>query len=321
MSGDIGTMLCRDSTKDDVSGLMITIPEYKFDPIKYLVARKYPHARASFSYRIKFLPEPATAGVLGNVIADAFEQELLAKSEEEIAALVKAEQAAEQQELIEIESGQWFNSPKSKADFDYWTRMESWTLEEGVLLTMGKEPRVVTWDRVKSDDSYSPFVRTFRQRLDFAERAKTWSTLNERRNVPGLFLLWAKRIDLSYPEELEIVITREYGTPANWRAKYEAEVAEHTRTRQELDGLKSVQEKTQPKPGWQRERESLIKIVIGMAVKGYSYNLESARNSAVKEIADDMHSLGIGLDEDTVRKYVSEGRALLPGMKTEQDDP
>jgi hypothetical protein len=71
-----------------------------------------------------------------------------------------------------------------------------------------------------------------------------------------------------------------------------------------------------PNPG-PRERESMLRLIIGMAVRGYSFDPAAARNSAVKDIAGDLQFLGIGLDEDTVRKYLSEGRELLPGDETE----
>ena len=56
-----------------------------------------------------------------------------------------------------------------------------------------------------------------------------------------------------------------------------------------------------------------------MAVKGYAYDPSAAKNTAVKDIAGDLQLLGIGLDEDTVRKYVVAGKPLIAEFKTEQD--
>jgi len=66
-----------------------------------------------------------------------------------------------------------------------------------------------------------------------------------------------------------------------------------------------------------RERESLLKLVIGMAIKGYDHNPKASRSSTAKDIAHDLHLIGISLDEDTVRKYLAEGRELLPGDEAE----
>jgi hypothetical protein len=61
------------------------------------------------------------------------------------------------------------------------------------------------------------------------------------------------------------------------------------------------------------ERNSLLKLVIGMAVNGYKYDPSPERSPVPPEIAADLEALGIGLDADTVRKYLREGAALLPG--------
>ncbi|TIL63838.1 hypothetical protein [Mesorhizobium sp.] len=61
-----------------------------------------------------------------------------------------------------------------------------------------------------------------------------------------------------------------------------------------------------------RERESLLKLVIGMAMGFYGYDPKSARALQTKQIADDLERAGIALDVDTVRKYLSEAKDLLP---------
>lgn len=60
------------------------------------------------------------------------------------------------------------------------------------------------------------------------------------------------------------------------------------------------------------ERESLLKLVIGMAISGYKYDPKSSRNSATAEISADLEKLGVGLDQDTVKKWLKEAIAVLP---------
>jgi hypothetical protein len=71
------------------------------------------------------------------------------------------------------------------------------------------------------------------------------------------------------------------------------------------------------KPVSLRERESLLKLVIGMATAGYKYDGKAPRNTATSEIASDLEQLGIGLDVDTVRKWLREAAEMLPRDKTE----
>lgn len=66
------------------------------------------------------------------------------------------------------------------------------------------------------------------------------------------------------------------------------------------------------KPLRTRERDSLLKLVIGMAVKGYVYDPKAARSDSVAEIVKDLALVGVPLDDDTVRKWLREAAELLP---------
>jgi hypothetical protein len=61
-----------------------------------------------------------------------------------------------------------------------------------------------------------------------------------------------------------------------------------------------------------RERTTALKLIIGMAVKGYSYNPNTSRSPTAQEISDDLAMLGISVDPDTVRKWLREAAELLP---------
>ena len=69
------------------------------------------------------------------------------------------------------------------------------------------------------------------------------------------------------------------------------------------------------KPLSNREQDTLLKLVIGMAVKGYSHNPAAAKSSAPKDIADDLASLGISVSDDTVRKYLKEAAEFVLPVK------
>lgn len=63
-----------------------------------------------------------------------------------------------------------------------------------------------------------------------------------------------------------------------------------------------------------KERETLLKLVIGMAVKGYNYDPTATKNNAPKEIADDLAALDMSVSDDTVRKYLKQAAdTVLPG--------
>lgn len=67
------------------------------------------------------------------------------------------------------------------------------------------------------------------------------------------------------------------------------------------------------KPLSTTERNSLLKIVIGMAIGGYGYDPKAAKSPVPKQIMDDLASLGVSIDNDTVRNHLREAaRTILP---------
>ena len=96
----------------------------------------------------------------------------------------------------------------------------------------------------------------------------------------------------------------------DWKAQYEAASNERDALKRELEELRSTQEKK--KDLSTRERSTVKRLIIGMAIKGYGYNPKADRNSATKEIANDLEYLGIFLDVDTVRKWLKESAEELP---------
>jgi hypothetical protein len=61
-----------------------------------------------------------------------------------------------------------------------------------------------------------------------------------------------------------------------------------------------------------KERESLLKMIIGMARGGYAYDPKLNRSAVPQEIANDLAKHGVALDVDTVRKWLREAAEFLP---------
>lgn len=61
-----------------------------------------------------------------------------------------------------------------------------------------------------------------------------------------------------------------------------------------------------------RERNTLLKMIIGMAVEQYGYNPEAKKSDATQNIISDLEQCGLGLDANTVRKKLKEASELLP---------
>ena len=305
-----------------------------FDRIEYLVLRRFPFANAlrgppsllsmaggdAHADRQRGLPEIET-----------YKEELRNKRPAELQKLYDEELAKEAAEqLAQAESEEqtrFFNRPYAKADFGHWSKAAYWTLDEAVALSFGKAPERVTWEAIKPLVDVSPFAYQYGRRRDLALRAAASKQLSERTG-PGFFLAWAKRTDLAVPSELEAAITARGIQIAEWKthdlSKEQSEQIDPLRSRD--DKLQAQHAAAAPaphdrpeKPLATRERDSLLKLVIGMAVGGYRYDATALRSECPTEIANDLASAGVPLDVDTVRKWLKEAADLLPRRQAEQD--
>jgi hypothetical protein len=183
---------------------------------------------------------------------------------------VAEQEAAEQRQRAEFEDRtRFFNEPKAQADFDHWSKMPRWTLDEAVALSFRKAPEFVNWDKVKVYLGQSSFADGYGKRRSLLLRAQEAGDLKDP-ILPVEFIRWAARTGIVLPHE--------------------------------LIGAAAVREK----PLSTRERETLLKIILGMAIKGYSYNPTKGRSGTPQEIANDLDGLGIGVSVDTVRNKLDE---------------
>jgi hypothetical protein len=198
----------------------------------------------------------------------------------------------------------------------------------------------------------SRFAIEYARRLDLAKRAAHKQQLHLRVS-PGSFLAWAKRNDIEYPAELGTQVVARGHQIADWKSRYdelhaqfndlkvqhEAYVAGvqalHDGNRNKIDALAAEREslrvrvaqleralgqgQVNEKPLVTRVRDSLLKLIIGMAVKGYGYDPKAKRSDKITDIAGDLDSLGLSLDGDTIRKWLREAADLLPHENPEND--
>ena len=67
-----------------------------------------------------------------------------------------------------------------------------------------------------------------------------------------------------------------------------------------------------PKPEGGVSRQSLLKLVIGMAIGGYRFDPDAKRNDSLGAIEKRLQELDISLSADTIRNALREASALLP---------
>ena len=67
------------------------------------------------------------------------------------------------------------------------------------------------------------------------------------------------------------------------------------------------------------EKNTLLKLVIGMAVRGYGYDPKASKSPCPAQIASDINDMGIGITDDTVRKYLKEAAKSFLSLNSAGD--
>jgi len=305
---------------------MVKIP--KIDYVAYLVNRKFPDFMPPFPIGLQFKQYDG--------IIHSDEDEWLPPSIEIVEkakiyreklsgfpkpGLKKLYQAELIKQYEDDDQKRFFNLPDAAADYEYWSKMAHWTLDEALALSFGKNPKVVTWKRLEKIMSYtSPFVRKYERTRELALRAVTWKKLYDP-VLPTIFINWVKENEILFPDELAVIIQAKNSDLTDWKKNYDELLEKSNQTvasanqiidakNQKIQELESSE--IAGKPLHTKERETLLKLIIGMATDGYGYDPNAARSPIPREIAEALTSKGISLDQDTVRGWLKKASDLLP---------
>lgn len=146
--------------------------KYPSNPIDYLLRRKFGDGFAT----VLSDEDPELAALRADF--ETYHAELQSLSSDELDMRVCRELENEGREDIE-EQARAFNQPSASADFDYWSRLPLWTLDEAVALTLERNPAVVTWAAVKGDVGVSLFAGRFDKLRRHVLRAKEAKQLTD----------------------------------------------------------------------------------------------------------------------------------------------
>jgi len=185
-----------------------------FDAVAYLSLRLYPakavnKARADVSEgRIRDAAEDYVRG------AEIFERALQALSPAALKALVDDEQELEAIQLRAHTQNQeqirFFNRPDAAADFSFWAKQACWSLDEAVALILGKEPKVVNWDRIAPMTPSSEFARRFSDIREHLIKARRNGQLIDPVR-PDQFFRWTRARGVTLPAKLESLLDGRQG--------------------------------------------------------------------------------------------------------------
>jgi hypothetical protein len=117
----------------------------------------------------------------------------------------------------------------------------------------------------------------------------------------------SEHIKRMFPDErLSVRDVRRYYPSGYWPA-----LSELGFTKQELERFEGTLQDSGPKEVASRERQTLYKLIIAMAMDGYGYKPMASRSPIPKQIEDALDRLGIPVSDDTIRRKLKEAAELL----------
>lgn len=181
-----------------------------------------------------------------------------------------------------------------EADMQHWARMQRWSLDEAVALSIGFEPCGDLLEGVEGMPVQRDVLDFYFKRRALIEDNFDWGDVAApcKNSVPDL-VRWFDQVELDVPEQLLAAADKYHALGIGKKSKLGRSSAADDRA---LDP---------------RERSSMLKMIITMAMEGYRYDPKAERSAIPSEIESDMNLLGVGINLETIRKYLKSGAELL----------
>ena len=186
------------------------------------------------------------------------------------------------------ERERYFNLDSATADFTYWAKADSWSLDEATALTLGRDPRVVKWEGVEPKVRSSKFAYEYSNLRELIYRGYGSHRLDEPVE-PRKFLKWAGERKIEVDQRL--------------LAEFEALEPKPTNNLQAQKDTKPANSKPSVELR-ETAKRSLLKLILGMAMKKYRFKPGLERQSTATNIQSDLAEVGIKIDVDTVLNWL-----------------
>ncbi|WP_157944612.1 hypothetical protein [Mangrovicella endophytica] len=314
-------------------------PLWRSNPIQYLIYCRFPLLAEFAPFNGLTVPgELRHEFQLQESEAERWRSELEQTDGDQIAKLideaVRGEPERQQTLAKAIERQRPYNQKECRSNPDFWVRATYWTWEEALLLSFGLDPKKIGIQNIMPFQHASEFAGNFADRYELINRARSANQLPERA-PPIAYIAWFQHEDLDFDKDIIDLFNRKLQRLAELRGDSAAS-GELAKIEQTFDPQTAVlrayfaslramgshgsvadapsnDQASSAKPELAtRERDSLLKLVIGMAVGGYGYDPRAARSPIAAQIATDLQTQGLSLTDDTIRKYLHEAAELLP---------
>jgi hypothetical protein len=185
-----------------------------------------------------------------------------------------------------------------KPDHAYWSKFSFWTLEQSTVLLIGGDPDAMLDGGSLAASCPVGLRERYQEMFRLLDSHIRMSGIGFNQ-PPTEIINWAIHANVDPPQALVEAV----------RAQGRTLIETQTAARIKAENAAPEEDK----PLRERERNTLLRIIIGIAVRGYAYDPDAARSDIPKTIADDLSDLGLECSDQTIREKLKEARALLPG--------
>jgi hypothetical protein len=205
------------------------------------------------------------------------------------------------------------------ASYVDWARAPFWSADECAALALGKDPGQISGldiDQLYRTAVFGSHLEHVREEILAAQADKELA----ERIRPVEFIAWAREKKIRLPDQLEAAVLDNEANVAALQCRNTNLRHEIQELRYQLDRLRAAADaapKPEPKEVTPRQRSSLLKMVIAMAMTKYGYD-PAKRNTAAEDIADEIRERGMQLSDDTVRDFLK--KAADEEMPKQQAD-
>lgn len=181
-----------------------------------------------------------------------------------------------------------------EADVQHWARMQRWSLDEAVALSIGFEPCGDLLEGSKGTPVRNDVLAFYFKRKALIKNNFKWVGFEgpRKNSVPDI-VRWFDRVELNVPEQLLAAADKYHALGIGKKSRLSRSAIADDKL---LDP---------------RERSTMLKMIIALAIQGYGYDPSAKRSAVPSEIESDMNLLGVGINLETIRKHLKSGSALF----------
>lgn len=188
----------------------------------------------------------------------------------------------------------------------YWAKMGRWNLHEAAVLSLGRDPKIITIERIqkaRGTDKYDDRARMIKSAIESNKIAYYVCVVERKYDVDPLsFVRWAKQFDIDIPEQLAEMVFL-YHQERDFKSLYEQAIAANNVLKENTEILQNENAKL-------KQRKSSMQQKLNTAQAYFSAVVDDKFSgvSRIQNVVSALERQGIAPSKNTVSKHYKEGK-------------